>query len=72
MHQVERLSRAPARRAFGGATAAVVFCALGEGTVTSGVESVSLDRHDAAVVNDTPFEVVVGSSAAELYVIRFD
>jgi environmental stress-induced protein Ves len=72
MHQVERLSPALARRAFDGATAAVVFCALGEGTVTSGVESVSLDRHDAAVVNDTPFEVVVGSSAAELYVIRLD
>jgi environmental stress-induced protein Ves len=70
-HQVDRLSPAAARRAFGGATAAVVFCALGEASLMSGTKRSTLNIGDAVVVEAASFEVV-GSSEAELYVITLD
>ena len=68
-HQMERLV-VQGRAAIGeGGDIAIVFCASGSTAISDGEESLSLSRHDAAIVRTLPLEA---SGKAELYIVRLE
>ena len=66
-HEMQRLVVQGRAAIAEGGDVAVVFCASGSVAISDGEESLSLARHDAAIVRTLPLEA---SGKAELYIVR--
>jgi len=66
-HEMQRLVVQGQAAIADGGEIAIVFCASGSTAISDGEESLSLSRHDAAIVRTLPLEA---SGKADLYIVR--